>query len=184
MRYTTLIDISEFTALYRNHNARLVYLHMVLKSGWHDHDRDLLDVSIRNLANNTGLTVSATRHALQLLQRSGLVSRQGTLWNVKKWVIEEKPSPRARTKSQQKQLDLAAERRQSELKREQERAQEEQTRRQNFSNGKTSFMVWFESLIKKAEAGDLDAQRAVERNRATYEQQKKYVEEQTKIEKT
>lgn len=51
MRYTTIVDISEYASLYRNHNARLVYLHLALRSGYHDNDRDLIDVSVRRLAD-------------------------------------------------------------------------------------------------------------------------------------
>lgn len=180
MRYTTIIDISEVPSVYRNRNARIIYLHMVLRSGWHDNDRDLIDISIRNLAFRTGLTVSATRHALHQLEHAGLVSRQGTLWAVKKFIMEEPVTPRARTKSQQKQLDAAVERRRTEAKREQEREIEATIRQQNFDQGKTSFMLWYESILEKAEHGDIEAQKSVERNRATYEQHKKNMEENLK----
>lgn len=79
MRYTTLIDISEYPQLYRSSSVRLVYLHLVLKSGFHDDDRDLCAVSIRRLANDCGLTVAATRHALGLLEKAAMITRQGPL---------------------------------------------------------------------------------------------------------
>lgn len=180
MRYTTIIDISEVSSVYRNRNARIIYLHMVLKSGWHDNDRDLIDISIRNLAFRTGLTISATRHALQQLEHAGLIARQGTLWAVKKFIFEEPVTPRARTKAQQKQLDAAVERRRNEAKREQEREIEAAIRTRNFDQGKTSFMIYYESLLEQAKAGDVDAQKAVERNRKAYEQQKKSMEENQK----
>lgn len=94
MRYTTIIDISELPMVYRNHNARLVYIHMALKCGYHDDDRDLLAISIRNLAWATGLTVSATRHALAVLERSGLLAKDGEKWRIKKWVAEPSVTPR------------------------------------------------------------------------------------------
>lgn len=168
MRYTTIIDVTEKAAVYRNHNARLVYLHMVLKSGWHDNDRDLLEISVRQLAAAVGLTVSAVRHALAVLERDGLVKKQGTLWAVKKWTIEEKPTPRPRTKQQQRQLDAMAERRRTEAAREQQRELEAMERQKNFEEGKSSFMIWYESQEQKAAAGDVDAKRSVDRNRAAY----------------
>lgn len=99
MRYTTIIDITEMSGIYRNHNARLVYLHMVLRSGYHDSDRDLIDISIRNLAMAVGLTVSATRHALACLEREKLISRDGTRWKILKWVVAELPTPRRQPKN-------------------------------------------------------------------------------------
>lgn len=94
MRYTTVIDISEFPALYRNHNARLVYLHLSLKSGYHDDDRDLIDISIRSLAAAVGLTVSATRHSLRVLEQAEMITRDGQRWRVRKFFLDVKPHPR------------------------------------------------------------------------------------------
>lgn len=102
MRYTTVIDISEFPQVYRNHNARLVYLHLALKSGWHDADRDQIKTSIRRIAMEVGLTVSATRHALATLERDKLLTRSGDTWTVKKWIIQEIPTPRTQQKAQKK----------------------------------------------------------------------------------
>lgn len=94
MRYTTVIDISEFPQIYRNMNARVLYLHMALKSGYHDADRDLLEISIRRLAMDAGLTVSATRHALATLEKDKLVTREGEKWRILKWVVVDPPTPR------------------------------------------------------------------------------------------
>lgn len=168
MRYTTIIDITEQPAVYRNHNARLVYLHMVLKSGWHDNDRDIIEISIRSLAAAVGLTVSAVRHAMVVLERAGMIKKQGTVWTVRKWIIEETPTPRPRTKQQQRQLDAMAERRKAEQIRDQERELEAIERLKNFDEGKSSFMLFYEDQVKRAEAGDIDAKRSVERNRAAY----------------
>lgn len=87
MRYTTLIDISEYASLYRSMSVRLVYLHLVCKSGYHSDNQDQVSVSVRSLASDVGLSVSATRHALALLSSAGLLSRleDGTLL-VKKFV--------------------------------------------------------------------------------------------------
>lgn len=98
MRYTTVIDISEMPEVYRNTTARLIYVHMSLKAGYHDSDRDLVNVSIRRLSADVGVTVSATRHALHLLVRSGLLVKEGQLWRIKKWVEEQTITTRAKTK--------------------------------------------------------------------------------------
>lgn len=98
MRYTTVIDISELAEIYKNPTARLLYLHMSLKAGYHDADRDLVRLSIRRLSADVGVTVSATRHALHQLERVGLLTREGDLWRVKKWVEEQQITTRAKTK--------------------------------------------------------------------------------------
>lgn len=97
MRYTTIIDITEIPEIYRNINARLIYLHMVLKSGYHDTDRDRTTLSIRSLASDTGITISATRHALSILQKAQLLSRTGDTWIVKKWLIQDTISARPKS---------------------------------------------------------------------------------------
>lgn len=94
MRYTTVIDISEFREVYKNMNARLLYLHMALKCGYHDDDRDMIITSIRRLAMDTGLTVSAVRHALGVLERQQLLVKTSNGYRVKKWVAIETPTPR------------------------------------------------------------------------------------------
>lgn len=94
MRYTTVIDISENRPLYANHNVRLVYLHLALKAGYHDEDRDQLKISIRALAADVGVSVSATRHALAQLMGAGLLERRQDKWLVKKWILDTPPTPR------------------------------------------------------------------------------------------
>lgn len=98
MRYTTVIDISEMPDIYRNKNAVLLYIHMCLKCGYHDEDRDVLEISIRNLAIRSGLSVSATRHALAKLEASKLIARQDGRWYVRKWVPTAAISPRPKEK--------------------------------------------------------------------------------------
>lgn len=105
MRYTTLIDISEIPGIYGNHNARLLYMHLALKAGYHDEDRDLVQLSIRNLAMDCGLSVSATRHALKVLQKERLLSRQGTAWKVFKWLVPPPPSPRTQAAAKKAAAD-------------------------------------------------------------------------------
>lgn len=99
MRYTTIIDISEIQDVYRNKNARLVYLHLALKAGYHDEDRDVLRLSIRTTAWTVGLTVSATRHALAVLERAGLLRRTKSGWTITKWIQAADPTPRPKKKA-------------------------------------------------------------------------------------
>lgn len=95
MRYTTIIDISEMPDLYRNLNTRAIYLHLVLKSGYHDNDRDRIRVSIRRLACDARVTISATRNALQQLEKAGMIERSSDgLLAVRKWILDVKPTPR------------------------------------------------------------------------------------------
>lgn len=86
MRYTTMIDLSEYPRLYRNQNVRLVYLHLCLISGYHDDDRDQVHSSIRSIAADVGLTVSAVRNALLVLRKAGLLNSANGKTTVRKWV--------------------------------------------------------------------------------------------------
>ena len=127
MRYTTIIDITEIPEVWRNQNIRNLYLYMVLRSGYHDDDRDILRKSVRNLAADTGITVSAVRHGLLVLQRHGLlVPAAESIYKVTKFVLETKPTKRARTAEQQQNQDRARERaianEERERRQEQERA--------------------------------------------------------------
>lgn len=172
MRYTTVIDLTELPAVYKSTAARLLYLHMALRAGWHDNDRDLLDMSIRQLAAATGLTLSATRCALALLARYHLIARQGRLWYVRKWLQEQPVTSRPKTARQQKQLEAAAERQAEQAARERQEELERIKRQQLEASGKTPFMAYYEDLQAKAAAGDPDAAKLVERHRATYEAHK------------
>lgn len=114
MRYTTVIDISEIPDIYRNQTARLIYLHMSLRAGYHDADRDLVNISIRRLAMEVGVTVSATRHALNQLVRSGLLIRTDQAWKIRKWVEEQTITARARTKREMQEQIIRLERQKQE----------------------------------------------------------------------
>ena len=109
MRYTTVIDITDFPQIYRNIHARLVYIHMALKAGYHDDDRDICRLSIRSLAADVGITVSATRNALLQLEKSGLISKSSDCWIVKKWVLQESATPRTQKTASNKDSKLSAE---------------------------------------------------------------------------
>lgn len=126
MRYTTVIDISEMPDIYRNTTARLIYIHMSLKAGYHDSDRDLVNVSIRRLSADVGVTVSATRHALRQLERAGLLTRDGDLWRVKKWVEEQQITTRAKTKREMQEQIQRLERQRQQVILEQQHQEHQQ----------------------------------------------------------
>ena len=117
MRYTTVIDISEIPELYRNHTVRLVYLHLVLKSGYHDDDRDIAKLSIRRLAMEADVTVSACRHALHVLEKAGLLTNETGGRRVKKFIEEQAVTKRARTKREMQEQLILLERQKNQAQR-------------------------------------------------------------------
>lgn len=142
---------------------------MALKAGYHDDDRDMLQRSIRSIASDVGITLSACRHALAVLERAKLIRRDGPIWTVTKWVMTQEISKRARTRKEQEEQDAAAERRRSDEAREKQAAAERRSRAALEATGKTNFMVWYEQQQRAAEAGDAEAQKTIARHRATYE---------------
>lgn len=169
--------------VYRNVNARLVYLHLVLKSGYHDDDRDICIMSIRRIAADLDITIAAARNAISVLEKAHLLTRTGQVWTVKKWLVEQKISTRAKTAKQQQSIDLEAERRIESEKREREAAIERQRREILLAQGKTSFMLFVENLQKKAAAGDNEAAEAVKRHWPVYLKHKAAIEAQLKEKK-
>lgn len=125
MRYTTVIDISEIPELYRNQTVRLVYLHLVLKSGYHDVDRDIAKLSIRRLAMEADVTVSACRHALHVLEKAGLLTNDSAGRRVKKFVEEQVVTKRARTKREMQEQLILFERQKNQAQRELESREKE-----------------------------------------------------------
>ena len=96
MRYTTILDLRDWPALYRNHNIRLVYMHLVLIAGYHDNNRDKACISLRQLSADVGLTLSTIRHALTTLERQRIIKRvQGGIM-VAKWLKDPTITPRQR----------------------------------------------------------------------------------------
>ena len=144
MRYTTVIDISENPLLYRNKTAVLTYVHLCLKAGYHDNDRDIVNISIRNLARDTGVTVSACRHALKVLHGAGLLERSGQSWHVKKWVEEQTITTRAKTKRDMQEQIQALER-----KVHQEKLLQESEDRRNFHYEDEKNIDGLQNLKKK-----------------------------------
>lgn len=148
MRYTTVIDITDFPQIYRNIHARLVYIHMALKAGYHDDDRDVCRLSIRSLAADAGITVSAVRNALLQLEKSGLISRGSDCWIVKKWVATETPSPRTQATVAKKAAGL------SDAIRKNDEEQEERTR-QIYEWIRTSSQNEIQALVDKLKSGKM-----------------------------
>lgn len=72
MKYAQILDIRE-TPLYDNHNIRLVYLHLCLSADNYTHT---LTLSRSKAVERIGVTDNAYRHALQQLQKYGLISIQ------------------------------------------------------------------------------------------------------------
>ena len=108
MRYTTVIDISQTPDLYRSESVRLLYLHLCLRCGYHDDDKGLIKQSIRAMAVDTGLTISAVRHAMRVLEKWSLLKRYRGKLYVRNWCDEQPittPAKRARKSKQQQQLE-------------------------------------------------------------------------------
>lgn len=151
MRYTTVIDISEIPEVYRNVNARLVYLHMALKAGYHDNDRDRATVSIRRLAMDVDVTVSAARHAIRQLERAGLLKREGGALIVKKWVEEQTITTRARTKREMQEQIQILERlkQQADLERKSQEKEDYDPEASTNSDGFRRIQARFKKPVKK-----------------------------------
>ena len=148
MRYTTVIDIMDFPQIYRNIHARLVYIHMALKAGYHDDDRDICRLSIRSLAADVGITVSATRNALLQLEKSGLISKSSDCWIVKKWVLQESPTPRTQKTVSNKDSKLSAEIRKNDQ-------EQEERARQIMDWVRSSTREQIQELVTKLENGKM-----------------------------
>lgn len=157
MRYTTIIDISEIDRVWRSQSTRLVYLYMVLRCGYHDNDRDVFKMSIRDMSCRLHLSVSAIRHALSVLQSVNLIRQVGTSqYLVTKWV--ETPSiTKRKTKKQQEYDNQEAIRQQEAAKIERQRQQEHARIAALQSQGLTSFDLRLQRLKEKADAGDQEA---------------------------
>lgn len=156
MRYTTIIDISEQRDLYRNVNVRLVYLHLVLKSGYHDHDRDQVKISYRSLAVDSGLTVSAVRHAINVLIKWRMLIRKDGSWIVRKWCQEQPITTRAKSSKEAKKRSQE----QAVIdERERQRAMDEENRKRRDAEAgeRDNYIEFVRKQQQLAAAGDLDA---------------------------
>ena len=107
MRYTTIIDIREAPALYRNANTRLIYLELVLGSSYQQDTKDRYHGSFRTLAARVGVTVSAVRNSLKQLQAIGMVSPIEGGWIVKKWIEQPAIIPRRQRPKPEQPINLS-----------------------------------------------------------------------------
>lgn len=121
MRYTTIIDIRDIPPVWTSRSARQLYVYMCLACGFEDYNRDILTKSIRGLAYDSGLTVSATRYALGILTRCRLVKKTVAGYKVTKWFETPTISPRAGGRRRQ----TAEDKRQAEILRERDIRQRE-----------------------------------------------------------
>lgn len=109
MRYTTIIDIREAPALYRNANTRLIYLELVLGSSYQQETKDRYQGSFRTLAARAGVTISAVRNSLKQLQALGMVSPIEGGWIVKKWIEQPSIIPRRQRPKPEQPISLSDE---------------------------------------------------------------------------
>lgn len=107
MRYTTIIDIREAPALYRNANTRLIYLELVLGSSYQQDTKDRYQGSFRTLAARVGVSVSAVRNSLKQLQALGMVSSIEGGWIVKKWIEQPAIIPRRQRPKPEQPISLS-----------------------------------------------------------------------------
>lgn len=170
MRYTTIIDIREFPQIYRNDKAKLVYLHLVLISGYHDEDRDQTPISIRQICYDTGLSLSAVRHSLKVLISAGLLTRSGITWTVKKFVLDKPISPRIR--SEKKRTAVENLERERIIKEEQSQREKEEKRKyqEEIKAGKNPLKEMVKDLMNRAENGDQEAAENLKRYKPIVEQ--------------
>lgn len=165
MRYTTIIDISEIPAVWTCESARRLYLYLVLKSGYHDDDRDQIRTSFRAVAARAGLSESAARHAVKVLETAGLLRRAAGTWTVTKWVMTQEITARAKTVRQAKDREIAAERER------QQRATELANRKRSQDEADQDLMTTYERFMAQQAAGEhsVIAANYLAQNKARYE---------------
>lgn len=170
MRYTTIIDIRECRPVYCNVNCRLVYLELTLAAGYHDHDRDIVKTSLRQLAARLGLTLSAVRHAVAQLEHYGLLKRKNDVWMVRKFVLEQPITPREKKARDKKVTKAEAERQRQQAELDKSLAETRRMREESASSGLTPFMKYVLGLKEKADHGDAEAAATFARHRKAYEE--------------
>lgn len=149
MRYTTVIDVTEIPDVWRNPNVSRLYFYMAMRCGYHDDDRDQLRISIRNLAFAAGLSLSACRHALKVLQKFNLISPMGDYYLVKKFLLEQRISPRAKTIKQQQDDIIAADREQQQQALDRRLAEERRARNRSQEQLDAEFLQQYESYSRE-----------------------------------
>lgn len=127
MRYTTVIDLTEFPELWQNPNVVRLYYFLAMKCGYHDDDRDVIHISLRILAGQTNLTLSAVRHALKVLRLNGLVVVENDCFRVLKFVLERKVTSRTQKNTSATFSVVSDEMRMQEMKREEDKRKYEES---------------------------------------------------------
>lgn len=155
MRYTTVIDISEFSDVYSNPRAVLLYYHLCVKSSYVDDDRDLYHSSLRRLSSEMGFTLSACRHALRLLARHSLVTfpEPGVIKVLK--FVETLHVTKRKTRKVVASDDNYVQR----LEEQKKQDAMLQRRRADVKEGRTGPLALLQHLESKAEAGDIKAKK-------------------------
>lgn len=161
MRYTTIIDITEFRQAYANINVRLVYLHLVLISGYEDKDRDFADISLRYLAQDVGITLSALRHALKVLSALSLISIQDGRIKVTKWLPDKTITKRPRNARERADQSLIIERQEQQIREYKEKIERQQAQELERQTGKTAIERHIDKLKIAAANGDEEATAAL-----------------------
>lgn len=164
MRYTTIIDITEIPDVYRNSNVRLVYLHLVLKSGYHEDDLDKIKLSVRGIMYGTGLSLSAVRHALQVLEKNGLLEKRDNSTFIRKFLYQKAVKKRPKAS----EIDHGGNRVESSTAAVQE-VGSELSDLEKWRRRRDSFIKYYQDLQEKAKNGDESARSAVARNKKLYE---------------
>lgn len=162
MRYTTIIDLREWPHAYKSVGVRLLYLHFCLVSGYHAEDRDKCLHSYRQLAQDTGLTLSAVRHAVKQLDKLGLLKREGDKWVVTKFILpKEIPSRPRPTKATNGYSDDVYKTIYHEFSPEENKALE--------ADYKSQFMWVFEQIWRLHSSGDTTGDKYLKANWARYQ---------------
>lgn len=167
-----MIDITEIPSVYRNINTRLLYLHMAMKAGYHAEDLDLMGGSLRQLAAGTGLTFSAVRHGLKILEQAGLLERVGDAWRVKKWLPSAPGAKRAKSIAEEQQRATAEALRQEQERAEQQREEDKRRLLAIWAVGSNAWLEMYANKQRAAEGGDAAAAAFCEREKARAEREK------------
>lgn len=126
----------------------------------------------------TGCSVSAVRHALHVLEQAQLIRKQGTLWQVRKFIVEQPISSRAKTRKEADRRRIQDQEAQEREAREVARAAEEKKRSEQWKAGKHPFLEYYEGILQRAAAGDPEALKLKETHRATYDTIKQQLQQQ------
>ena len=119
-----------------------------------------------------GITLGAVRHALEILTKAKMIYKKDNVFHVRKWILEQKITSRATSKRQEQAIQNQKEREKENRVREEEYKERQKRVEELRKQGKTEYMLYYEKMIRKAQNGDLDALKIVERNKSIYEEHK------------